>query len=88
MASPKWSILWCAVIVLTIAVPLRVFLDHKLKFGWLAAAMILAYFATCSLAIRARRGAAIGRTEIGLAIFAWLALLLCSVLLAVKMPTS
>lgn len=88
MSSRKWVVLWVAVIVLAIAVPVRVLFDHKLMFEWLAAAMIVAYFATWSFALRARKGGAPDRMEVGVAVFAWVSLLLCAILLVMKMPTS
>jgi len=88
MSNWKFVVLWLAVIVLAIAVPVRVFFDHKLMFQWLAAAMIVAYFATYSLAIRTRRNAIPGRIEVSVAVIAWISLLLSAALLVMKMPTS
>lgn len=88
MSNRKFVFLWLAVIVLAIAVPVRVLFDHKLMFQWLAAAMIVAYFATRSLAVRARRNAIPSRIEVSVAAIAWISLLLSAVLLALRMPTS
>lgn len=88
MSNRKFVFIWLAVIVLAIAVPVRALFDHKLMFQWLAAAMIVAYFATWSLAVRARRNAIPGRIEVSVAAIAWISLLLSAVLLVLKMPTS
>jgi len=88
MSNRRFVLLWLAVIVLAIAVPVRLLFDHKLMFEWLAAAMIVAYFDTWSFAVRARTSTVPGRTEVSVAVIAWISLLLSAVLLVMKMPTS
>lgn len=88
MSSRGWTLLWIAVIVLATAVPVRFLFDRKLMYEWLTAGMIITYVATWSIALRARKGRRPGRGEVGVAILAWLSLLLSSMFLLMKMPTS